>query len=68
MAIPCLNEPAYYGRFGVWFLNPGGSYPLVYTVNLKIPSELIKVRKDSFCQTQFGPNEYEPTSRRKFPP
>ncbi len=26
MSIPCLEKPANYDRFSVWFLNPGGSY------------------------------------------
>ncbi len=40
MAIPPLYNPANYGRFSVWFLSPGGSYPPVSTVVF----------------TSFGPN------------
>jgi hypothetical protein len=32
VTVPYLNEPANYGRFRVWFLYLGGSYPSVYTV------------------------------------
>jgi hypothetical protein len=32
VAIPPLYNPANYGRFSVWFLSPGGSYPPVSTV------------------------------------
>jgi hypothetical protein len=30
VAIPPIYNPANYGRFSVWFLSPGGSYPPVY--------------------------------------
>jgi hypothetical protein len=47
VAIPPLYNPANYGRFSVWFLSPGGSYPPVYMVVL-IPVQRLQVQGQEF--------------------
>ena len=45
VAIPSLYIPANYGRFSVWFLSPGGSYPPVYTVEPPCGEQKLEVEK-----------------------